>query len=140
MDQPPQRSWWSRNWKWFVPIGCLVPLLGCGGLITLILVSVLGAIKSSEVYADALAKAKAHEEVKALLGEPIEAGFWVIGNLEVSGQAGSADLKIPLTGPKGSATLNVVAMKAAGRWQYSVLEVQPAGAGARIDLRSKGNE
>ena len=26
----PRRNWWERNWKWFVPSGCLtLILLGC---------------------------------------------------------------------------------------------------------------
>ncbi|MGD2270750.1 MAG: hypothetical protein PVI06_10170 [Desulfobacterales bacterium] len=23
MNQLQERSWWSRNWKWFVPVSCL---------------------------------------------------------------------------------------------------------------------
>jgi hypothetical protein len=23
MNQPQERNWWNRNWKWFVPLGCL---------------------------------------------------------------------------------------------------------------------
>ena len=23
MNQPQERNWWNRNWKWFVPVGCL---------------------------------------------------------------------------------------------------------------------
>ena len=140
MDQPPQRTWWSRNRKWVVPVGCLTPLLVCSGLTTLIVFLVFGAIKSSDVYTEALAKAKTHEEVNTLLGEPIEAGFWVSGSIEVSGPSGKADLAIPIAGPKGSATLYVVATKAAGRWQYSTLEVAPTAGGARIDLRSKPDQ
>src|SRR5438876_830195 len=31
MDQTiPQAGWWSRNWKWFVPVGCLSLLATCG--------------------------------------------------------------------------------------------------------------
>ena len=58
MDQPPQRSWWGRNWYWVVPVGCLVPLLVCGGGLVLIFTSALGIIKSSDVYKDALSRAK----------------------------------------------------------------------------------
>jgi Cytochrome oxidase complex assembly protein 1 len=140
MDQPPSRTWWRRNWKWVVPVGCLTPLLLCGGLTTLIFFLVFGTIKSSDVYTEALARAKANEEVKALLGEPIEAGFWVSGSFEVSGPSGKADLAIPISGPKGSATLYAVATKTGGGWQYSTLEVAPQDAGARIDLRSKPDQ
>jgi hypothetical protein len=135
MDQPPQRSWWGRNWKWVVPVGCVTPLLVCGGGITLIVVLVFGAIKSSDVYTEAVARAKANPEVKSRLGEPVEAGFWASGKVEVSGPSGEADLTIPLSGPKGSATLRAVATKTGGKWEYSTLEVTPGDSGGRIDLR-----
>ncbi len=30
--QPPRPGWWTRNWKWFVPTGCLGMLLLGGGV------------------------------------------------------------------------------------------------------------
>jgi hypothetical protein len=135
MDPLPNRTWWGRNWKWVVPLGCLTPILVCGGLITLIFVLVFGAITSSDVYTDALATAKNNDEVKAFLGEPIEVG-WVSGSVNINGASGTADLAIPISGPKGSATLYAVAKKTAGKWEYSTLEVAPQGPGARIDLGS----
>ena len=135
MDQAPKPSWWSRNWKWVVPVGCLTPIVVCCGGGTLILLLAFGAIKSSDPYKEALERAKANEEVKGLLGEPIEAGFFVSGSIETSGASGKADLSIPISGPKGSATIYVTASKTAGKWEYSTLEV--AKNGARIDLRSK---
>ena len=101
MDQSPTQTWLGRNWKWVVPVGCLAPVFCCASPIVLLLTIVFGALKSSDVYADALSKAKADERVKALLGEPIEPGFWVNGKIEVTGPAGSADLAIPFPGPRG---------------------------------------
>ncbi len=136
MDEP-KRSWWGRNWKWLVPLGCLTPLVVCGGGITLIVVVVFGAMKSSDVYKEALERARSSAEVKALLGEPIEPGMMVSGNIEVKNDTGKADLSIPISGPKGSATIRAVADKKAGKWEYSTLEVVPAGGGKNIDLRTK---
>jgi hypothetical protein len=117
MDQAPKRTWWSRSWKWIVPVACLTPLLVCGGVGTLILVLVFGATKSSDVYTEALARARASGQVKALLGEPVKASFWASGEVEVSGPPGPAELAIPISGPKGSATLYAVATKTAGKWE-----------------------
>ena len=53
----PQRSWWSRNWKWVVPVGCLVvllPILALGGFIGGILAIVFGSIKSTDVGQEAI--------------------------------------------------------------------------------------
>lgn len=137
MNQPSEGNWWSRNWKWVVPVGCLVPIVLGSGIVILVVTLIFGALKSSDPYTHALARARASDEVKAVLGEPIQPGFWVSGNFNVNGSSGNADFSIPLSGPKGSATLYVTATKAAGRWQFTTLEVAPKGSEARIDLRSR---
>jgi hypothetical protein len=137
MDQPSKQSWWGRNWKWVVPVGCLAPLLVCGGSIALIFVFVFGVIRSSEPYTEALARAKANPEVKAALGEPIEAGYWVNGSIDVSGPSGKAKIAIPISGPKKSAIVYVDGTKTAGKWEYSTFEVATDGGANRIDLRSQ---
>jgi len=134
MNQPPQPTWWNRNWKWAVPVGCITPLVCCGGFVGVILTIVFGAMKSSDVYKDSVSRATADVRVKDLLGEPIEPGLFVTGNINVNNNSGEADLSIPLSGPKGSATLHVVAEKTDGKWESSVLEVQPATGGPAIDL------
>ena len=139
MDQPPQLprpSWFRRNWKWVVPVGCLVPVLACVGLGALIVSLVFGLIKSSDPYRDALSAAKTNTEVRTLLGDPIEAGFLVSGNIQTSNSNGSADLSIPISGAKGSATIYVTGTKTAGVWTYSVLKVTPSTVGTTIDLHA----
>lgn len=136
MDRPTERSWWGRNWKWVVPVGCLVPFLACGGLIASVVMLVFGALRSSEVYTEAVARAKANEQVRAQLGEPIQAGWTVNGNIQINNDSGSANLTIPISGPKKSATINVVATKAKGKWEYTTLEVAPEGTAERINLRA----
>ena len=139
---PPQRSWWGRNWKWALPVGgCLLPLLLCGGgalvFVFVIYGAVTGAIKSSDAYAEGMARARANPEVVAALGEPIESGFWISGNIDVSGSAGNVDVSIPISGPKGSGTLYVVGTRSAGRWQYSTMAVEVPGRASRIDVRPR---
>jgi len=44
MEQsPPQRSWWSRNWKWALPVGCVLPISGPKGSGTLSIVGTRSA-------------------------------------------------------------------------------------------------
>ena len=63
MSQPfppmpaPPRNWWQRNWKWFVPTGCLTMLVLLGCFITFILFVVMGALKSSDAYKMAVERA-----------------------------------------------------------------------------------
>jgi len=133
----PQRSWWSRNWKWVVPVGCLVlllPILALAGFVGTILAIVFGSIKSTDVYEQALARARSNPAVVEALGQPVEDGWWMSGHISTSGPSGSADISIPLHGPKGKGTLYAVATKSAGRWEYQTLEVEVDGREDRIDL------
>ncbi len=73
----------------------------------------------------------------ASLGEPVKDKFWFTGNISVSGSSGNADFAIPVSGPKGSATVYVVAKKSAGTWHYETLVVKVDGREAAIDLAGK---
>jgi hypothetical protein len=136
MTEPAQqpRSWMARNCLWLVPVGCLGLLaLGAaflGGALTL----AMGGIKSTDAYREALARARSSPEVRAALGEPITAGWFVQGKVNVSGPTGDADLSIPLSGPRGKGTLYLTARKQSGRWEYEVLQVAVEGRQDRIDL------
>ena len=136
MQQPEKRGWWSRNWKWFVPVGCLSMLAVVAVVIALIVTLVFGALKSSDVYKQAVAKATANPTVISELGEPIEAGWIVSGSINVTGSSGEADLSIPISGPKKAATIYAVALKSAGEWKFSRLEVEVANRPLRINLMS----
>jgi hypothetical protein len=135
MYQPvEQKSWFRRNLKWLIPVGCVLPLLACVGFVAAIGLFVFGVIRSSEVYTQALERARASEEVQAALGTPIEDGWFVSGSINTSGSSGNADFAIPLSGPNGSATLYVVATKSADRWRFSTLDVAVEDSADRIDL------
>ncbi|MCP9885805.1 hypothetical protein KBY97_11825 [Synechococcus sp. ATX 2A4] len=134
MKTKPAPNWWTRNWKWLVPAGCLTGLAGLAGFIALITGLVFGLIKSSTPYKQALARAQQDPAVISRLGTPINGGFLVSGSVNVSGGSGQARLAIPLEGPRGSGTLHVEARRSAGLWTYSTLTVQPNGAGDPISL------
>src|SRR5262245_45905380 len=122
MTPPGERGWWSRNWKWVVPVGCLSPVVVCCGGIGVLLTFVFGAIKSSEPYREAVARAEASPALQAELGQPIQPGFFPTGSIHVGfdapgGQTGRADLSIPVSGPKGTATVRAVAEKSDAGWK-----------------------
>lgn len=131
---PPPRNWWTRNWKWFVPTGCLTILIAFTAIVCLIVALIFSALKSDDVYKGALAKAKAEPAVLEALGSPIRDGMFFSGNTSVNGASGHADLAIPIYGPKGKATLYAVAEKSLGRWNYTNLVVEIASTKQRIDL------
>jgi hypothetical protein len=62
-------------------------------------VIVFSAIKSTDVYKEALARAKADPAVIEALGSPIKDGFLVSGNTNVNGASGESNLTIPISGP-----------------------------------------
>jgi cytochrome oxidase complex assembly protein 1 len=129
----PRAGWWSRNWKWFVPTGCLTLIALGVAFFVCILVLVFSVIKSSDAYRTALDRAKKDDRVVAALGTPIHDGLVPSGKTNVSGPSGEADLAIPISGPKGKATIYVVGTKSAGKWDFSKLAVQIDG-GQMIDL------
>jgi hypothetical protein len=132
---PPDRSttWWQRNWKWFVPT-CLGAVVLFTGLIVLIVAVVFGMMKSSDVYKQALAEARINPYVQEALGSPIEEGLLVMGNFNVNGSSGHADLAIPVSGPQGNGTIYVVASKSAGQWAILKLVVDIEATNESIDL------
>jgi hypothetical protein len=134
LPNPPERGWFGRNWKWLLPVGCLLPLLLCCGGGTAIFMIGLGELKSSEPYKEAVAKARANAEVKTALGEPINEGFISNIGFDSNPSSGHMDLSIPLSGPKDRGTLVVVAHITDGKWAFSTLEFNVASTGAKIDL------
>ncbi len=130
--QPAQKS--SGCLKYF--------LIGCGVLIFLgaaacaaLVIFVFGAIKRSDVYTNALNRVKADQRVVAVLGEPIEPGFWVSGNVNINNGKGNADFEFPVHGPRGNAKVHAVASTEGQGWDYTTLMVTPA-SGPPINVLS----
>jgi Cytochrome oxidase complex assembly protein 1 len=140
MEQTPpisstaKPSWWKRNWKWFVPLGCFSMTVLFVVFVGSVMLIVFTAVKSTDVYKDALARAKVHPAVIEALGSPITEGFLVSGNTNINGASGEANLSIPIAGRKGKGTLYVAARKSLGQWNYSGLVVEIGQTHQRIDL------
>ena len=121
-------------WVKWVGLGCVglfvVVGLAVWGFVNLI----MGSLKQSDAYKEALSKVQSSPAAIAALGEPIEAGFFLSGSVEVSGPSGEAELAIPVEGPQGEGTLYLEATKRAGRWEYALLELAVDGREERIDL------
>ena len=120
-----------------MPLGCFTVALLFLAFIGSILVIVFSAMKSTEVYKEALARAKADPAVIEVLGSPIKEGFLVSGNTNVNGASGESNLAIPISGPRGKGTIYVSANKALGQWNYSGLVVEVGQTHERIDLLQK---
>ncbi len=131
---PSRPGWWGRNWKWLVPAGCLSLLALAAAFVAVLLLFVSSVMKSSDAYQQAVARARSHPAVVEALGTPVEEGFLASGNVSVNGPSGHADLAIPLSGPKGRATLYLVARKSAGEWSFATLVLELKPSRRRLDL------
>jgi hypothetical protein len=129
---PAQRkSWLGRNWKWLLLATFL--LMVCFGLGIFALI--MSWMRSSDVALEAVARAQADPAVVQRLGAPIEEGWLTSGSINVgAGGSGDADLTVPISGPKGNATVYVAARRIAGVWNYSQMIAGVAGSGEKIDL------
>ncbi len=102
-NQPTEQRLLSRHWKRYLAI--------FAALMVSVMVLIFIVIGNSEPSKMAFAMAAANPVVRQRLGEPIKRGFFTTGNIETSGPAGHADVAIPISGPKGKATIYAVARK-----------------------------
>jgi hypothetical protein len=97
-------------------------------------VGVMSALKSSDPYRIGLERAKANEEVKEALGEPIAPSFVVQGKVNLNNDDGEADISFPVSGPKGAGQVHVQGTKTNGVWRYDEISITLENEGKTIDL------
>jgi hypothetical protein len=110
-NQPLLVNHWKRN------LGIAV---GFAAVLMVVLFVILG---DSDVSRMAIAAAESNPIVRERLGEPVQRGFFTSGTIEISGSSGHADLSIPVSGPRGKATIYAVAKKSAGLWKFESLDI-----------------
>lgn len=133
--EPMQRSWIERHPLWKIPFGLLllVLLIAIGG--TILVSVIMASFRHSDVYKEAMTKASASTQVRERMGEPIHAGWFVSGQLNVSGSTGTANLSIPIAGPRGRGVIRAAASKN-GVWRFSCLQVEIRDQPGIVDLLS----
>lgn len=125
----------QRNWA----LAGLAVIAGFILLFGLLFYAVFALMKSSEAYKMSLAQVQSNQQVIAVMGEPIEAGWFTSGNVSVNGAEGSAKLSIPISGPKNSGTIVTEATKVAGGWVIHLLVVRVDGDPTPIVLINTKN-
>jgi hypothetical protein len=118
----------KKSWK-IATFGVLVP-----SIFVIIFASVTLGFRSSWAYLEAMELARNNPALIEELGEPLESSWFVSGSIRVSGPSGQAEILIPVEGPRKAATLYVVAIKQAGRWEFELAEAEIEGRKSRIDL------
>ena len=140
----PQRSWFGRNWLWFVPVLILLPVFCCCGGGGALVWWGVSEMKNLPPYADSVTVAEQDAAVQQVLGTPITVPT-VLGipnggefdlSIDSSGQTFTAN--IPLNGTTASGTLRIEANSPDGvSWTYTIREVELAD-GTVIDLNPRG--
>ncbi len=138
MEGQHQKSWFRRNWLWFVPsMGCLTLIL----FFILGIVGIFSFINDSEPTKVALELATNHPKVIEALGEPIEKYSIPKGEISYNSDSGSrVDLGIPIRGPKGEGILFVKGKKTGKEWDYEILYVLIKETQEKINLLEKSLE
>lgn len=114
-EQPPGLSKVGKAWLASALVATLV--LYCGAL----LFAIEGELKSFDIYKMSLKGAEDSPCVAAELGSPLTPGWMVTGGTEESSESGSANLNIPVRGPKGKGSLEMLAEKRDGVWKITSL-------------------
>lgn len=122
----------TSPWVW-VGVGCAVLFAGAVAFVAFIVFVVFAAMRSSDPYKDAMQRAQNDPRVMAALGTPIEPGWFISGSINTENRDGNANISIPISGPKQSASIHVAGTKEGGRWTYTRMIVTPA-TGPTIDL------
>jgi len=136
-----QKSWFGRNWVWFVPsAGCLT-IIVLGGLgISALFFGVTKMLADSTPSAYAFEQTVQNKKAISLLGEPIERRGIASGSVSFSNNDGEANLNIPIKGSKGNGTIVVKATKTDGVWSYETLYVYIKETREKINLLAKSLE
>jgi len=124
-----EKSWWKRNWKWFLPIASFTLIAvvlffssGLGGHMT----DFAQAYSDTELYENAIAKAQRNKKVTNLLGElePIDKLAILEGEVRYSNHNKSVDLSIRVKGSKRKASMDISADKINGEWNYRKINIR----------------
>jgi hypothetical protein len=125
-NDKPQRGWWRRNWKWFVPAA----LVGCLAIAILGAAVFLYEIHHRDPYVKTMAAARENAALKEALGEPIKDLRWLPAPLEgyhTEGDRGEVNWYWEIAGPKGECKIHVQGRRIQGKWQYQVMEAELPG-------------
>ncbi|TVR01628.1 MAG: hypothetical protein EA398_09400 [Deltaproteobacteria bacterium] len=134
-DSPPRpESGVSRKVLWMLPLGCVTLLVLMTAVIGGLIFFVFGAMRSSTPWVEAVEMAAEHPNVTGFTGEPLTDGLFASGSLSRSGDGGQVDLRVPVSGPRGSGAVHIVGERVAGEWRYRHAIFTSSDGGIQVDL------
>lgn len=130
-----EQNWWQRNWKWALPAGgCLFIVLLVAVFVFSLVTGVSALFTESKPYQTALTKAQESEWVIDKLGQPIEPTGMAQGNISIENKESTADLRIPVKGPKSSGEILVWGKKTEDTWTYTYIRFKVSESEEVYDL------
>ena len=130
---PGEKDWLDEHPHSRLTIGALFVVLSSAVFIVGVLCLVEYSFHHYTVTVQAVERAKNNPQVIQALGQPIKVGWVIKGNIHMKNSNGYADLRIPIFGPNGNATIVLYAREIEGTWKFTTLRMEIAG-GAVIDL------
>lgn len=107
-----QRNWARAGLGVFTLLIAFVALLALG---------LPGIMKNSGAYQDSMTILRADPVATAILGEPVKAGYWIMGEVKLVNTSGFANLSIPVSGPECAGRLISRATRENGVWDIFLL-------------------
>lgn len=109
------------------------------GVLVLLGVAIFALVMSFMNGADAcqmsLKAAQESEVMRVELGEPITMGWLVSGSIKINNGDGTADVNVPVSGPKGSASIHTIGTKKdGGPWSFTKMQATIDSSGKQVDL------
>jgi len=128
MTQAELMAWEVKARRWLVLglVGVVTGVFGIGWMTLQISYSML---KKSDVMQVAVERLIRDERVRMELGEPVELGWAVTGELEDGLDGGTARLEFSMRGSRRVAKVTLRAERqVGGDWKYLLLEVKSSGS------------
>ena len=128
-DLIAQKSWWSQNWKWLVPLNAVILIFitiffssGMAGISA----DLAQAYSDEALYENALEMAKDDEKVLQVLGEiqPIDKLAILEGQVEYSKNSEMVNTSIRILGTKGKAKMDISAVRINDNWDYKKINIR----------------
>jgi cytochrome oxidase complex assembly protein 1 len=123
-----ERSWWEKNWKWFLPT--ILFLIGVTLFITSSIngnaTDIARAYSENTLYEKAIEKSKSNKRVLELLGnlKPIDKLAIIEGNAKYSNNTNSIEITVRVEGSKGKAKMDISADKIGTQWKYKKIAIR----------------
>ncbi len=124
-----KKSWWQKNWKWFLPSITAIVVA-----VVLLFATLTGgnlgnfaqAYSDVELYETALQKASENSKVTEELGElePLSKLAIIEGEVQYSNNNQLLETTVRVIGTKGKAAMDIVAERLKNSWDYKKITIR----------------